>query len=729
MRMSDNYGHSPFNPLFDMGAWHGHLLPKTKGEYGGFTGPALIQEEYLGYMAKRFDRLRLKHNHQFIELTGSLYSEPGKLIQRLTGEGVELTLTLSFVGKRTSMLKTELTTNKPLTLVFDGELLQQFDTNKRINTAFPNYSPTLKESKNGVTVFFSKVRDPWQLLTSGSSAYIVERSISSRSQITGQRYSAYANVSQSQTFYTLYSHVLNQTEYQATKAFHKALLAQPEEYLAASTARWQNYLAPLSQLSEIKEKRLAAKSIETLIGNWRAPAGAITTDTVSPSVTARWFSGNLTWPWDSYKQAYGLSLFAPHLGKANINTVFSAQISENDPIRPQDAGFIPDLIGYNKSVERGGDGGNWSERNTKPSLAGWAIMRLFEVTQDKAWLATMYPKLTAYRNWWLTNRDHNQNGVPEYGATLDKAHNTPQGELKFYIKQKDKTLQQLGLEAYKKALLANQHPHAYAQTAASWESGRDDAANFGFINEQQLARYIKNGGSAADWQVDFAQNRDKNGTLLGYSLLQESVDQASYMVSDNRYLAKMALILNKPEEAAVFHAAANKLADYINLCMYDKTTGFYYDIRIEAEPLPNGCAGKPIIERGMGPEGWSPLFNQVATQDQAKQVLHVMLNPNTFNTFVPLGTAAKNNPAYGANIYWRGRVWVDQVYFAIKGLEHYGFHREAQTFKHGFLNNADGLFSDAPIRENYNPETGEQQGAPNFSWSAAHILMLLFEIH
>jgi putative isomerase len=41
-----------------------------------------------------------------------------------------------------------------------------------------------------------------------------------------------------------------------------------------------------------------------------------------------------------------------------------------------------------------------------------------------------------------------------------------------------------------------------------------------------------------------------------------------------------------------------------------------------------------------------------------------------------------------------------------------------------FFDNADGLIQDDPIRENYNPLTGKQQGAPNFSWSAAHLYML-----
>ncbi|MFA0125857.1 alpha-glucosidase, partial [Vibrio sp. 10N.261.48.A2] len=76
-----------------------------------------------------------------------------------------------------------------------------------------------------------------------------------------------------------------------------------------------------------------------------------------------------------------------------------------------------------------------------------------------------------------------------------------------------------------------------AQTATSWESGRDDAAAFGFIDKDQLDAYVANGGKRSDWDVEFAQNRAEDGTLLGYSLLQESVDQASYMYSDNKYLA------------------------------------------------------------------------------------------------------------------------------------------------------------------------------------------------
>ena len=43
------------------------------------------------------------------------------------------------------------------------------------------------------------------------------------------------------------------------------------------------------------------------------------------------------------------------------------------------------------------------------------------------------------------------------------------------------------------------------------------------------------------------------------------------------------------------------------------------------------------------------------------------------------------------------------------------------------LKNAEGLLDNQPIRENYHPETGEMQGATNFGWSAAHILLLYWD--
>ncbi len=78
-------------------------------------------------------------------------------------------------------------------------------------------------------------------------------------------------------------------------------------------------------------------------------------------------------------------------------------------------------------------GGNWNERNTKPSLAAWAVWEVYNALNNehqreqeaKAWLDEMYPKLVAYHDWWLRARDTNNNGIPEYGAATDVAHTLP----------------------------------------------------------------------------------------------------------------------------------------------------------------------------------------------------------------------------------------------------------------------------------------------------------------
>nr|VVV06451.1 Glucosidase YgjK [Aliivibrio wodanis] len=735
MRDYDFDDHQRFNPFFDMGSWHGHLLPDNDDGMGGFPGTALLTEEYINFMANNFDRLSVFKDGKKVEFTMEAYSLPGALVQVLSSDDVKVEMTLRFATNRTSLVETKITTNSPVELVWDGELIEgnhakeeKSQSDKTIAEAYPDYDRQIEATDDGLKVTFGEVRATWSLLTSGDSEYQVHKSIPTTTTVDGLGFTSKASIEQSTTIYTTYSHVLTAEENQTEQAKITDILANPSQYLVATEKRWEEYLDKglTNPNATPEQERVAVKAMETLNANWRGAAGAMEFDSVTPSVTARWFSGNQTWPWDTWKQAYAMAHFNPEVAKDNIRAMFAYQIQADDTVRPWDAGFIPDLLAYNTSPERGGDGGNWNERNTKPSLAAWAVMEVYKTTEDKAWLEEMYPKLVAYHDWWLRNRDNNGNGVPEYGASRDKAHNTDNGDMLFTVERGDKKEELAGLDKYQEIIKSGNYDHIEipAQTAASWESGRDDAAAFGFIDKDQLDAYVANGGKRSDWEVKFAQNRDKDGTLLGYSLLQESVDQASYMFSDNQYLAQMADILGKDIDAKEFREKADKLSSYINTCMFDEGTGFFYDIRIEDKPLANGCAGKPIVERGKGPEGWSPLFNKAATQVNADAVVKVMKDTSEFNTYIPLGTAALSSPAFGPDIYWRGRVWVDQFYFGLKGMESYGYRDDAVEMAGAFFDHADGLVGDGPIRENYNPLTGDQQGAPNFSWSSAHLYML-----
>lgn len=832
-------------PLFDAGAWHGHTLSKENGALA-FGGVALVTEEYAVFMADRFDALRL-FGADGAEIPLNLveaYSIPGALVQKYKGfDGLTAEMTLRFVSDRTTLVQT--TVNNPNNIelmgLWEGRLLANYGANAgnlttnanseimTVEEAYPSYSRRINVTEDGLEVLFGKVDNAWSLATSGQSRFRVARSIKpEHSNIAddGKGFIQQAKLGSAETItlYTSYTHTLDVDDNESSLITLTDIMAKPVEYMNASAKRWEEYLNKgLSNPAALAHERVAVKAIETLHANWRGDAGSIVTDTVTPSVTAPWFSGNLTWPWDTWKQAYAMAHFNPDVAMDNIRTVFQFQIQSDDALRPWDKGYLLDVVGYNLSTERyeamkaagldvsklsASPVSNWNERNTKPSLASWAVWEVYSALKNEhdreadaqAWLEEMYPKLVAYHDWWLNARDTNKNGIPEYGGAKDPVHTIYQNdvtsgswgtdaaldEMKFQYKTDtscDAWINESGVEKYNALLLSGDYTELYipAKTAASWESGRDDAAVFGFIDTiddlqgwsreptqeearltDQLGRYAnglngfindytiasvdgksvvtytdaseanmeKLAQAKKDWEVRFNENTGSDSKLSGYSLLQESVDQASYWYSDNDYLSQIATVLGKGDDAKTFSDNAIKTKEYINRCMFDVGTGYYYDITINVDdngdiaPLANGCAGLPLTHRGMGPEGWSPLFNRVADQAKADAVISNMLDSKKFNTTVPLGTLAADSPAYGADIYWRGRVWLDQFYFGVRGMDNYGYGNEALEYVNRLFKNAEGLTADRPIQENYNPETGAVQGANNFSWSSAHLYML-----
>jgi len=765
----DKYKNQKFNPLFDLGAWHGFLLPEKKSAYGAFTGPMIIAQEYSLFIAEKLEQLTIVDKctneiFDFSKAKKEIYSMPGGLIQQYQFESLIVHFNLRYISNRTAMIKTEITNlsskNRSLLLNWQGELLSQWDESKSVTQALPKWTRTLSKNQTGITINFGKAREKWHILTSESAQYKISRSIPSVSKITQNNHS-YSSESEikispksSFTLFTTQSYFHNEEEAVEEQSFLKAALKTPAFYLKESFLRWDSYLkSGLKTEKNNKEQQLIAlKAIETLIGNWRSAAGSLLHDSVTPSVTARWFNG--TWAWDSWKHAYAMARFNPEVAKNNIRAMFDYQVKPDDPIRSQDSGMVIDAIFYNKDKTRGGDGGNWNERNTKPPLASWAVWEVYQATQDLDFIKEMFPKLQSYHQWWYRNRDHNKNGLIEYGATKHRFHNDQQGNISFKVQysstqykhtidlsecqaEQQQWFSCSGMSLYQQILKQGDYNNLDigAQHGSAWESGMDNAARFGFINSEQLQRYAKKTyqgnieRARQDWQVLFYENRSSADELLGFSINQESVELNTYLAHEKSLLAKMANLLNKGKLENSYQEQAKALSIKINQCFFDNNSGFYYDRQFQAgeNASKHGCVGDLLVKRGRGPEGWSPLWAKIADKDKASRVKEVMLLNSEFNSKIPLGTASLSNPAYDADIYWRGRVWLDQVYFGLMALDNYGYKNEAQTLAKKLFKNAQGLSSDGAIRENYNPETGAVQGATNFSWSAAHLLMLYHE--
>ncbi len=230
--------------------------------------------------------------------------------------------------------------------------------------------------------------------------------------------------------------------------------------------------------------------------------------------------------------------------------------------------------------------------------------------------------------------------------------------------------------------------------AAKWESGMDNA-------------------------IRFDNSKILNNSEGAYSLNQESVDLNAYLFAEKIYLSELAKALQKTDDANQFKNEAEELKLKIQSQFYDTIDGWFYDTNLE---------GNKFI-KGEGSEGWTALWAKAASQEQAEGVKNKMMNPKKFYTKVPFQTMSadheKFNPLKG---YWRGPNWLDQAYFGVKGLRNYGFNNEADKATVQILEGAEGVLGKGKsIRENYHPLTGEGLNAQNFSWSAAHIIMLLMK--
>jgi putative isomerase len=202
-----------------------------------------------------------------------------------------------------------------------------------------------------------------------------------------------------------------------------------------------------------------------------------------------------------------------------------------------------------------------------------------------------------------------------------------------------------------------------------------------------------------------------------YSMNTESVDLNAYLYQEKDFIIKMAKLLNEKAIAKKYERERRILGKQIQTTFFDTKTGFFYDVKMDDRSF--------VLSKESC--GWTPLFTEVATKEQAKRVKDVMMNETNFNTLVPLPTASKDNPKFNpVNGYWRGPVWIDQFYFGYIGLLNYGYKEEAELLLMKLLKNGQGITDpNAEMREYYNPITGEAGGARNFAWTSAHLLLIM----
>ena len=580
----------------DAGSWMGFTLPQKDHWVNGFCGPFSLDMNRRQWMAQSAVTVGYADQANVIFTPESTCYFPGELYLSASSEEGKIIQRLNFLDASTALLRIHSDAGKELSLTasqWGKEIQVQTDQNT-----------VIARHPSGEIV----------ALTFTPDVSVKGTDNNYQAKINGSEHDTYVAIS----FYT--------GEKELSAGLQKAQLAlsNPQEGLKANKERWEGYLTKILRKDMKPEyDRIAVKAVVTLISNWRTHRGGLLHEGIVPSHAAYYFVG--FWAWDTWRFSAALAKFDPELAKDNIRAMFDYQ---------QPDGMIIDCI-YTDPAEN-------NARDSKPPLVSWAVDEIFTHTNDTAFISEMYPQLMAYYKWWYNKRDHNRNGMCEYGST-------------------DGTLE-----------------------AAAWESGMDNAIRF------DDAKMLKNNGAEDAWSMD-----------------QESVDLNAYLALECKLLKKFASILGVTFDGPDY---SSQVADYF----FDKEKGFFFDRRLKD--------GSFIQEPGC--EAYTPLWTEVATADQVKAMLPLLTDTAKFSTYIPFPTVAADNPKYNPRGYWRGPIWLDQTYFAIRGLRNYGYNKMADEYTLQVFDRLQGLKEGAPIHENYGTHTGELLKAPHFSWSSSHLLML-----
>ena len=605
----------------DQGAWFGYSFPDTIHSYGGFSGPFLMTQQNGVWSSSNLSQLIIDNVDWN---TTEVKSYNSHLQQTFKNENLKLTQQLVFSSGHTALIKSTITNigKKNIDISIQWKNQPIFSEGLKLSSTHHKVIVTSTKS-NAIGYLLFPVGTS---IKNSDSTYITE----------AENISLKPNQSKeiiiSQTFIFPEYSWENEKSVLATISFDTILNFIKREKEAQLSAININ-LKPAFKDSIYRQ--VLAKAQLTLQNNWRIAAGELKHEGLFPSYHYKWFHG--FWSWDSWKHAAGLSYYNTDLAKNQMRAMFDFQ---------QEDGFIVDCVYRDTSIEA------HNYRDTKPPLSAWAVAKIYKKDKDLNFVKEFYPKLKKYHEWWYNKRDHDKDGLCEYGST-------------------DGTL-----------------------IAAKWESGMDNAIRF------DDSKILKNEDEA-------------------YSLDQESVDLNAYLYAEKNYLIVLAEALNLSEDVEIYNKEAAILKSKIQQQFYDEEDGWFYDTNLE---------GTKFI-KGEGSEGWTALWAKAATEAQAVAVKNKMMDPEKFYTKVPFQTMSADHPKFDPlNGYWRGPNWLDQSYFGVKALRNYGFNSEADKATIQILRGAEGVLGKGKsIRENYHPITGKGLEAQNFSWSAAHIIMLLME--
>lgn len=203
---------------------------------------------------------------------------------------------------------------------------------------------------------------------------------------------------------------------------------------------------------------------------------------------------------------------------------------------------------------------------------------------------------------------------------------------------------------------------------------------------------------------------------------QEDVGLTGLYIMDCDALIQLAKEIGRDDAVPALQARMAKAEDGLE-GMWDEKNGFYYNRRTDTGAL----------SRRISPTNFYALFSSRVTPERARRMAdYHYYNPEEFYGDWMLPSIARNDPAFGDQNYWRGRVWAPLnflVYLALVRTDLADVRRDlAEKSTEIFLKEWN---AHRHVHENYNSITGDGCDAQNsdkfYHWGALLSVVALAE--
>ncbi len=370
------------------------------------------------------------------------------------------------------------------------------------------------------------------------------------------------------------------------------------------------------------------------------------------------------WFWDSCFHIIALAKLDNGMAVRELQTLLTAQ---------RDDGFIGHITYWGRrgaflsALYMQSRFGEWRRRHSamlQPPLLAQAVEAVYRANNDRDFLNETLPKVLAYYDWLLRERDPDGTGlisiISPYECGMD---NSPVFD----------------------SVLGLSHPGRFGLL---WKNRTLDLINMmrGNFDHSKIRR--RNGFSVVD--------------PLMNAVLADGLRAAARLAADSDLAGRASEI---EAQAAATEAAINEQ-------LWDEELGYYVYLSGKDRTRLNDLTAGSIM----------PFINQSTPPERVRRVVEDHLcNEEEFWATLPVPSVARNHPDYdavGESSIWRGPVCMNLNWFFVRGLRLHGYDSIADELARRSKEAAQKDF-----REFYSPETGAGMRGTEFGWATVAVDM------